>query len=82
MFYSRATGQLLFSSNQPPQLQSYVVGGGAQPLQVPLRNLFYHTEVSQKWIGASSSTKNILMSLMKRNLALKVIEKMMINPLI
>ena len=38
---------------------------------------FPHADGVQKWMGASSSTKIILMSLMKRKLALKVIEKMM-----
>ena len=85
MFYFRAADQLLFSRSQPQQLQNYVICWGGRPLQLPFRNLFYNYYtlliVSQKWMGASSSTKNLLMSLKKRNLALKVIEMMMMNPL-
>ena len=79
MFYFRAAVQLHFSSTQPAQLQNYVVCWGGRPLRLTLRIYIYNyyrpqeVSVSQKWMGASPSTKNLLMSLMKRRLALKVL---------
>ena len=42
MFYFWAADQLLFSSSQPTQLQSYVVCWGGRPLQLLVRILFYN----------------------------------------